>query len=81
MANIDYSKHIHEFTDKNGKTRYAVCVWVDRANEWQMPMNDREHKLTGCSAYISKAVSGMGGYATRARARYEARRRFFDGGC
>jgi hypothetical protein len=72
---IDYSDYIHEYTDGN-KTKFCVAKWDERSGEYYLPMNNKERELTGCHTYFAKTLEGIGGYYSRAKARYEAKRRF-----
>ena len=76
MSKYDYNDYIHAFTNDNGEVRFAVCVWDEKSGEYYLPMNDEERRLTGCSAYFAKTLEGIGGYKTRVKARYEAKKRF-----
>ena len=71
-----YDDYIHEFTNDDGKIYFAVCTWDEKSGEYYQPMDNEERRLTGCSFYIAKTLEGIGGYNSRAKARYEAKKRF-----
>lgn len=71
---VDFTKYVHEFTDDDGKTRYAVGEWSDQNGQFTAPLDVRTCRLTGCYAEFSRTAKGMGGYLKRSvalrRARY-----------
>lgn len=69
----DYTQYVHEFTDKNGVTRYAVGEWNQEHAQYTCPLSSRDAKLTGCHTEFAKKPAGLGGYLTRAKALRRAR--------
>ena len=70
---VDFTKYIHEFTDDDGKTRYAVGEWNDNNGQFTAPLDARTRKLTGCFAEFSRTAKGLGGYLNRQDALRRAR--------
>lgn len=68
-----YDQYVHEYTDKSGKTRYAVAEWNERQGEYIAPLDKRTRELTGCSAEFSKTPEGLGGYLSKRKALRRAR--------
>lgn len=70
----DYAQYVHEYTNDQGRTRYAVARWDEARGQYIRPFDSTEVKLTGCSAEFARKPSGVQSYATRkqalARARY-----------
>jgi len=73
---LNYKNYVHEYTDDDGKTWYAVCEWDEEHSQYVQPMNTEEARLTGCYAYFARKLSGITAWPTRAQARYQARVRF-----
>ena len=73
-----FTQYVHEFTDKQGRTRYAVGEWDEEKAEYVCPMDKGEQELTGCFAYFAKTPAGLGGYLTKRQALRRARYLFKD---
>jgi hypothetical protein len=71
--NVDYTKYIHEFTDDNGRTRYAVAEWDEEKAQYIAPLSKTDRELTGCFAEFAKKPKGLGGYLDKKRALRRAR--------
>lgn len=69
----DYTQYVHEYTDKHGKTRYAVGEWNEQSGQYTCPLDKRTAELTGCFAEFAKTPAGLGGYLSRAKALRRAR--------
>lgn len=76
---INFAKYVHEFTDDDGKTRWAVGEWDAKNGQFTAPLDARTRKLTGCSAEFSRTAKGLGGYLSRADALRRARYLFGGG--
>jgi len=72
-SQVDYTQYVHEYTDDDGKTRYAVGEWSMERGQFTAPLDARTRKLTGCSAEFSRTANGMGGYLKRSDALRRAR--------
>jgi len=70
---MNYGKFVHEYTDRNGKTLFAVAEWVESAGQYQCPLSKRTAKLTGCHIEFSRTLSGLGSFPTRRQALRNAR--------
>lgn len=70
---MDYSKFVHEYTDKDGTTRYVVAQRVD--GQYIAPLTEKGRRLTGAS-WLSgrRAVDVVGFTYTYARKRDAIRR-------
>jgi hypothetical protein len=66
--------NIHPYTDAKGKTRYAVCVWVERAAQFQAPLDAEDRRLTGCHTEFARTAKGIGGHPDLGKARRRARK-------
>jgi hypothetical protein len=69
----DFSKYVHEYTNKSGTTLYAVAEWDEVHAQWIRPLDASTRKITGCHSEYSKSLSGIGGYPTRRQALRRAR--------
>ena len=67
------STNIHQFTDQQGTTRFAVCHWVENAAQWQAPLDRYSRRITGCHTEFARTLAGIGGYRNLAKARRRAR--------
>jgi len=74
--NINYAQYIHEFTDANGDTRYAVARAEN--GQYTRPVDSRTYKLTGCSQEFCHSLKTFGGYLTRREALRRARYLFSE---
>lgn len=72
-GNVDYTQYVHEYTDKDGVTRYAVAEWNEEHAEYIAPLDKRTQELTGCFAEFAKTPAGIGGYRDRRKALRRAR--------
>ena len=72
-AQKNYSQYVHEFTDDNGKTRYAVGEWQEAQGQYWRPLSKQSQQLTGCTSEFTKRLQYWGGYLTRAQALRRAR--------
>ena len=68
---VDYTKYVHEYEDKNGVTRYAVAQ--KRGGQYVCPVDKRTAELTGCGQEFANTPAGLGGYLTRQKALRRAR--------
>ena len=76
MSNDNRPANIHEYTGRfDGKTYYSVCVWVESANQYQVPLDAEEQRLTGCHTEYASNFKSLG-KMKRNKAYYEARKRF-----
>lgn len=66
--------NVHKYEAANGQIKYAVCHWVERAAQYQRPLDATEAKLTGCHTEFAKTKTYFGGYTTETSARARARR-------
>lgn len=73
-----YTQYVHEFTDKNGRTRWAVAQWDEEKGQYFRPYDHSEAKLTGGSGEVSRFASAMQSYPTRKRALARARYLFHE---
>jgi len=71
--NENFTQFLHEFTDANGVTRWAVARWNPDSGQYTCPMDARERAITGCSAFFAKTPAGIGGYTDRRKALRRAR--------
>lgn len=78
MATEKYGKYVHEFTTKNGETRYAVAKWDEEHAQYVRPTSASTYKLSGCYAEYSRSVDYFGGWKTRRQALREARYLYGD---
>ena len=69
----DYTRYVHEYIDKQGRTRYAVAEWVEEAGQYQAPLDKRTAKLTGAHTEFARRPEGFGGYLSRKKALRRAR--------
>ena len=67
-------KNIYKYEGYDGKTRYAVCHWVERAAQFQAPLDTETRRLTGCHTEFARTARGIGGYASLRKARRRARK-------
>jgi len=70
---VNYTQFVHEFTDDEGRTRYAVGQWSLEHGQYTAPLDTRTRKLTGCFAEFSSTTKGLGGYLKRSDALRRAR--------
>lgn len=70
---VDYTKYVHEYTDRKGVTRYAVAEWNQESGQYTCPLDMRTYKLTGCHSEFARTPAGIGGYTSRAKALRRAR--------
>lgn len=76
MSNDNRPANIHEYTSKkDGKTYYSVCVWVEGANQYQVPLDNYERQQTGCHTEFARNFEGLG-RMNRGKAYREAQKRF-----
>lgn len=68
-----YDKYVHEFTDDNDQTWFAVGVWVRETGTFIQRMDKTTADRTGCSSYFYRSVHAAGGYPTREQALRRAR--------
>ena len=72
-SRADYTKYVHAYTDKQGRTRYAVAEWVEEAGQYQAPLDKRTAELTGMHTEFARKPEGLGGYLDRKKALRRAR--------
>jgi len=72
-SQVDYTQYIHQFTDDEGKIRWAVGKWSQIYGQFTVPLDARTRKLTGCFAEFSGSAKGLGGYLNRQDALRRAR--------
>lgn len=75
---VNYSQYVHEYTARDGSTRFAVGEWVEAAGEYQCPHDKRDIELTGCTASFAKKLQGLP-YTYRSRVRALRRARYLFG--
>lgn len=68
-----YDCYVHEFTDSQGRTRYAVGEWDQERAQYYRPLDQRTCKLTGCTGEFTRRVEEWGGYLTKRQALQRAR--------
>ncbi len=73
MPRTDYTRYVHEFTDGQGVTRFAVAEWRENQAEYVRPFDAGEHRLTGCSAEFARRPSGVQSFKSRVQALRRAR--------
>ena len=73
MARPDYTQYVHEFTDDNGKTWFAVGEWDQGRGQYTAPLDASTAKLTGCHSQFAKRPQDMDHYPTRKQALSRAR--------
>lgn len=69
----DFTQYVHQYTDKDGVTRYAVGEWDEKNAQYTAPLDKRTQELTGCYAEFAKKPAGLGGYKKRSQALRRAR--------
>ena len=67
------AQNVHEYTNDQGETRWAVGVWSDKNAQYTCPLDAQTRKLTGCYAEFSRKVEGLGRYTTKSAATRRAR--------
>ena len=67
------TQNVHEYTNDQGETRWAVGVWDQQAGQYQRPLDAEARKLTGCYAEFARKIEGMGAYKSKAAATRRAR--------
>lgn len=72
-SKVDYTQYVHEYTDDQGRTRYAVAEWDADKAQYTAPLDKRTYELTGCFAEFARTPKGIGGYLTRSKALRRAR--------
>lgn len=68
--------YVHEYQDKQGRTRYAVAEWDESHGQWVAPLDAETRKLTGCFAEFARTLSGIGGFIDKREAQRRARKLF-----
>lgn len=74
---------IYEYTTRNGKTRYMIAHWDERAGQFIGPMNEEGRRLTGCHSLSARTEGTFGNdpnartYSTLSAARRALRRTEF----
>ena len=74
----DFTQYVHEFTNDDGVTRYAVARWDQDKGQFVRPLDDTEAKATGCMAEFARRAQGVQNYADRRRALRRARYLFYE---
>jgi DNA-directed RNA polymerase subunit RPC12/RpoP len=71
----DYAQYVHEYTDDQGRTRYAVARWDEEHAQYIRPLDAAERRLTGCSAEFARTLThnDIQNYSDRKRALTRAR--------
>ena len=69
----DYTQYVHEFTDEQNRTRYAVGEWDADRGQYTAPLDATTARLTGCSGRFARLPEGMEYYKSRRRALRRAR--------
>jgi len=64
---MDYSEFVHEYTDRDGKTRYVVAQHIN--GQYIAPMNERGDRLTGASYLVGRRAADVAGSITYTYAR------------
>lgn len=75
---VDYTKYVHEFTDDQGRTRYAVAEYIEANGQYIRTFDKGERRLTGGSAEFARKPGGVQNYADRRRALRRARYLYRD---
>lgn len=68
-----FDRYVHEFTDSQGRSRFAVAEWDEASNQFRCPLSKKDQELTGCHTEFARRVSDLGGYLSRTKALRRAR--------
>ena len=72
-STVNYTQYVHEFTDDQGKTRFAVGQWDEKNGQYICPLDAGTAKRSGCSSEYTTTPKGLGGYLSKRQALRRAR--------
>ena len=73
---MDYSKFVHEYTDRDGRTRYVVAQRVD--GQYIAPLTEKGRRLTGANWLAGRRPVDVVGFTYTYARRRDAIRRARD---
>lgn len=68
-----YNSYIHEYTDKQGRKRFAVAEWDERNRRFVVRLDRRDAEIIGYTVFFADRVEDVGGYLDRRKALRRAR--------